>query len=320
MLEGEPPAPYDLDRVVSIGRRALRRRNSLVAVAGTAGTAAITAAVVVPIMAANHHGTTNEITVRAKPTPSKLAQVRCEYYLQRGAAKASLRHELQLLRKKADRQGVSGTSITTHRVKRGDTVILVCPPGAKPYDPTTAHPGGAGETPTPTVAPPSYRYLADPQTIANGFAAELDKQVKKLGFTIVYSRPFAQESSTLEKGHPSYYAGNVDVRLPDGPADIGVQITHKVMELVPFDGECDPSTCTRSTLEDGSLMQVSHVDAGSGGAEVVVVEIRHADGLVVQAQMSNYAFGPEATKDRTNNQPLTVTELTELAKNPAWTF
>jgi hypothetical protein len=36
--------------------------------------------------------------------------------------------------------------------------------------------------------------------------------------------------------------------------------------------------------------------------------------------MSNYAFGPEATKDRTNNQPLTVTELTELAKNPAWTF
>jgi hypothetical protein len=320
MLENEPPAPHDIDRVVAGGRRAQRRRSTLVAVAGTAGTAAITAAVVVPITTANHHGTTDAITVRAKPTPSKLAQVRCEYYLHKGAGKADLHHQLDLVRRKADRHGVSGTSITTHRMKRGDTVILVCPPGAKPYDPTKPYHGGAGDTPTRTVAPPSYRYTADPQTIANGFAAELDKQVKKLGFTIVYSRPFAQESSTLEKGHPSYYDGNVDVQLPDGPADIGVQITHEVVELVPFDGKCDPATCTRSTLADGSLMQVSHIDAGSGAAEVVVVEVRHANGVVVQAQMSNYAFGPEATKDRTASQPLTIAQLTELAKSPAWTF
>jgi hypothetical protein len=67
-------------------------------------------------------------------------------------------------------------------------------------------------------------------------------------------------------------------------------------------------------------MQISHVTAGTGGGEIVVVEIHHPNGLVVQAQESNYAFGPEATRDRTKNQPLTIDQLTTLAQDPAWTF
>jgi hypothetical protein len=311
MLENEPPAPYDIDRVVTDGRRALRRRTTLTAVAGAAGTAAVTAAVVVPVTAASHHGSTNVIKVGAQPSP-KVAEARCELYLQKSATAAARKHELALLRQKAERRGADGTTVTTHKLKHHVTEVAVCPPGAKP---------DAVTKPTPTTPPqPSYHYTADPQTIASGFESELDQQVKKLGFTVVYSRPFAQESSKLEKGHPSYYDGNVDVQLADGPADIGVQVTHKVTELVPLDGECNPSDCTRSKVADGSLLQVSHIDAGSGGAEVIAVEIHHANGLVVQAQMSNYAFGPEATRDRTKNQPLTIDQLTALAQDPAWTF
>ncbi|HVT20059.1 MAG TPA: hypothetical protein VHE57_01565 [Mycobacteriales bacterium] len=315
ILEDEPPAPYDLDRVVANGRRALRRRTTLTALAGTAGTAAVTAAVVVPITVANHHGTATVIEVGAQPTASKLAQAHCELYLQKSATAAAKKHELAALRKKAAHSRADGTTITTHPLRHHVTEVQICPPGANP-DPN-AHPT---TPPDPTASMPRYHYAADPQAIASGFASELDRQVKKLGFTVVYSRPFAQESSKLEKGHPSYYDGNVDVQLPDGPADIGVQVTHEVTQLVPFDGDCNAPACTRSTLPDGSLMQVSHIDAGSGGAEVVAVEIHQADGLVVQSQMSNYAFGPEATKDRTKDQPLTIDQLTELAQDPAWTF
>ncbi|HVS68583.1 MAG TPA: hypothetical protein VHE56_08535, partial [Mycobacteriales bacterium] len=63
-----------------------------------------------------------------------------------------------------------------------------------------------------------------------------------------------------------------------------------------------------------------HITAGTGGGEVLAVEIHYANGLVVEAQESNYAFGPEATRARTAKQPLTIGQLTELAEDPAWTF
>jgi hypothetical protein len=313
MLENEPPAPYDIDREVSNGRRALRRRTTLTAVAGTAGTAALTAAVVVPI-ATLHGGSGNKISVFAQPTPT--APPTCKAYLQKSPSKAAQRHTIAQLRKKADRRGVEGTTITTHSLKYDVTEIQVCPPGANPD--ASPHPT---TPPDPTATMPPYHYSEPPQAIADRLSHHLTKQVEELGFEVVYTRPFAQESSELEKGHPAYYDGNVDVRLPDGPADIGVQVTHAVTQLVPFTDECDDAaTCQRTTLADGSLLQISHIDAGSGGAEVISVEIHHTDGLVVQAQMSNYAFGPEATRDRTKHQPLTIDQLTQLAQDPAWTF
>jgi hypothetical protein len=194
---------------------------------------------------------------------------------------------------------------------RGFAVTL-CPPGAR---------GASAEDPTstPTPAGPPYRYSADPRTIAEGFAAELHKRVTDVGLSIIYSRPFAQESSTLEKGHPSYYDGNVDVQLSDGPADIGVQVTHAVTTQVPFDGSCAAPQCTETTLPDGSVMRVSHVGPGGGG-QISTVEIHHTDGLVVEAQEANYAFGPEATRARTKEQPLTIDQLTALAEDAAFSF
>jgi hypothetical protein len=307
MLENEPPAPYDIDRVVSNGRRALRRRTTLTAVAGTAGTAAIAAAVVVPIVTANNGGASDVIKVGGQPPASAAPQ--CKSYLVKvGDGRQGKQRITNFIKAHHN-----AASITGGEVKGGAQEITICPSGAA-KGPEQATPAD------PTAGMPKYRYSEAPQAIADRLGHHLTKQVEELGFEVVYTRPFAQESSELEKGHPSYYDGNVDVRLPDGPADIGVQVSHEVTELVPMDGECDPATCTRSTLGDGSQMQVSHIDAGSGGAEVVVVEIHRPDGVVVSAQMSNYAFGPEATRDRTKNQPLTIDQLTELAADPAWTF
>lgn len=310
MLEGEPPSPHDLDRVVADGRRALRRRNTLTAVVGTAGTAVVTAAVVVPIAASDNGKPGDKISVAAQQT----AKPKCELFYKpmpdgNRARKLALGKAIAHARTAKPGYQVKGLS-----VKHGAYLVEMCPTGASPDN------GQPTSPPDPTATMPPYHYTADPQTIANGFDSELAKQVKQLGLAVVYSRPFAQESSTLEKGHPKYYDGNVDVQLSDGPADIGVQVTHEVTQLVPFSGECKAPKCTRTTLADGSLMQVSHITAGTGGGEVIVVEIHHTDGLVVQAQESNYAFGPEATRARTNNQPLTIDQLTELAKDPAWTF
>jgi hypothetical protein len=316
MLEGEPIAPYDLDRVVAGGRRALRRRTAFTAVVGTAGTAAVTAAVVVPIAANGHGGGVDKVTVLSSPTPAKTDSVRCEFYLQKlnvKSAQAAEKRSLQRLMHRAEKHYGAGTTVETQSVKRGQTIFLVCPRGAS----APPLPGGGSSEPTPSA--PSYHYLADPQAIANGFADELDRQVRKLGLSIVSSRPFAQETSTLEKGHPSYFDGNVDVQLPNGPANIGVQVTHAVTEQVPFDGTCSAPRCTQYALADGSTVQVRHIDAGSDGAEVIAVEIHHPDGLVVEAQEANYGFGPEATKAR-SSQPMTIDQLTALAMDPAWTF
>jgi hypothetical protein len=317
MLGGEPDAPDDLDRVVAGGRRALRRRNTLTAVAGTAGTAAVTAAIVVPITAAQGGGSTDRITTLASASPTPTSPPRCKlYYVPRhGGRPGSKQHFLAGVKGLSAREGRTygvRTIITEH----DRYVVELCPHGASP--------DAAGDItkPTPTTPPqPSYHYSGDPQTIADGFTSELARQVKARGLTIVYTRPFAQESSKVEPGHPTYYDGNVDVQLPDGPADISVQVTHEVTEQVPFDGACDPSNCTQTTLADGSEMQTSTVGKGPGGTgTIVVVEIHHPNGLVVEAQTSNYAFGPEATRARTSNQPLTQDQLTQLAEDPAFTF
>ncbi|MGN6475196.1 MAG: hypothetical protein ACTHK4_16310, partial [Mycobacteriales bacterium] len=220
--------------------------------------------------------------------------------------------------------GVKGLSVHEGRTYGVRTVITehdryvveLCPHGA------FSDASGDITKPTPTTPPqPSYHYSGDPQTIADGFTRELSTKVKEWGLTIVYTRPFGQESAKVDSGHPTYYDGNVDVQLSDGPADIGVQVTHETTELVPFDGACDPSSCTKSTLSDGSQMETSTVDKGpAGNGTIIVVEIHHPDGLVVEAQESNYAFGPEATRARTKEQPLTVDQLTQLAEDPAFTF
>ena len=311
MLENEPPAPYDLDRVVANGRRALRRRNTLTAVAGTAGTAAITAAVAVPITLHGNGASTNVIHVGSQPQGSTAPQCKL-YYVKVGDGQRGKQRLTQFIK---SHHGAE--SITGGEVRGGAQELEVCPSGAVPENPNA---GQEISPPDPTATMPPYHYSEDPQAIADRLGHELSKQVKALGFATVYTRPFAQESSTLEKGRPAYYDGNVDVQLPDGPADIGVQVTHAVTQLVPFTDDCNAATCERTTLDDGSLMQISHVGAGTGGGEVVVVEIHHTDGLIVQAQMSNYPFGPEATRDRTKNQPLTIDQLTALAKEPAWTF
>jgi hypothetical protein len=49
------------------------------------------------------------------------------------------------------------------------------------------------------------------------------------------------------------------------------------------------------------------------------VEVHRANGLVVEAQMSDYAFGPEATKAR-SSQPLTLDQLAALAEDPDFSF
>jgi hypothetical protein len=313
MLENEPAAPNDIDRLLTHGRRALRRRTALTAVAGTAGTAAITAAVVVPIATAGQGGSTDTVSVGAQPPAND--SDRCELYYGGSGGQKATKVRLAKAMERAQAHAKPGYQIGRIVTKHGVTGFEMCPPGVNPAgSPQPTSP------PDPTATMPPYHYDADPQTIADGFTSELGKQVKKLGFAIVYSRPFAQESSKVEDGHPSYFDGNVDVQLPDGPADVGVQVTHQVTEQVPFTGECNAPDCTQTTLGDGSVMQISHIDAGSGGAEIITVEIHCPDGVVVQAQESNYAFGPEATKARTKNQPLTIDQLTALARDPAWTF
>jgi hypothetical protein len=315
MLDGEPDAPNDLERVVRGGRRALRRRNTLTAVAGTAGTAAVTAAIVVPIAGSEGHssGSPNTITVLASTTPVPSPPCKA-YFIKVTPGERKIKEPTEKLMKEyAKHQGPTGYSVKSFSIHKGGAEVLACPPGA------IVHNGQPVKPTAPTPTTPSYTYSADPQTLADRFAAELHKQVTDLGFTIIYGRPFAQETSTLDSGHPTYYDGNVDVQLPGGPADIGVQVTHETTGLVPFDSDCNPSDCTRTKLPDGSIEQISHIDAGAGGAEVIAVAIHHPDGLVVEAQGANYAFGPEATKAR-SSQPLTIDQLTALAADPAFAF
>jgi hypothetical protein len=307
---GEPEAPHDLDRVVASGRRALRRRTTLTAVAGTAGTAVVTAAIVVPLAVNGSSGSETKFSVATHP--SSTAQPPCKSRIY----KAGTKHDIKQLREKLERAHRSdGTTVhlKAYRLKRGMVEVSVCAPGATP--PEQVQKPVPSTTPTPTP----YTYSEDPATIASRLGDELTQQVKALGFTIIYTRPFAQESSTLDSGNPTYFDGNVDVQLPDGPANIGVQVTHAVTGHIYFDGTCNAPNCTETKLPGEGVVDISHIDSGSDGAMVIAVEIHHADGLVVEAQEANYAFGPEATTAR-SSQPLTIEQLTQLAEDPAFSF
>jgi hypothetical protein len=176
-------------------------------------------------------------------------------------------------------------------------------------------------TPSPTSPPlPRYHYTEHPSHISARLGAHLADRLHTWNFTIVYSRPFAQETSQLGNGHPTYYDGNDDVRINGQLADVGVQVTHRVTSQVPFTGSCKPPSCEQTTLPDGSVERTSRIHAGSGGAMVISVDVRHPNGLDVMAQMSNYAFGPEATRARSDHQPLTSVQLESLATDPKFSF
>jgi hypothetical protein len=305
----------DLDSVIHAGRRALRRRNVVATIAGTAGTAALTAAVVVPIVVEQSGGSSGpSVTIESHPTPVAHGP-RCVTFWSKatGQGNAGDRRNISAALKQAQLRLPDVYSITGHR--RGDLygVTACARPGAK----------GSGAprpamTPT-TPAAPRYHYSESPQAISTRLGNDLTDKVQALGFSIVYTRPFAQESSTLAGGHPTYYAGNVDVTLRKGPADVGVQVTHEVIAQVPFTGGCTPPRCRQTTLPDGSVVQTSRISAGSGGATVIAVEVHRPNGLVVEAQMSNYAFGPEATRAR-SALPLTISQLTTLAEDSDFSF
>jgi hypothetical protein len=144
--------------------------------------------------------------------------------------------------------------------------------------------------------------------------------VTEIGLTITYVRAFAQETDTLDSGNPSYFTGNIDVHQPSGYADIGVQVTHKTSEQVPFDGDCTAADkCEETTLADGSVLRTGQVKAGRG-LVVLTAEVHRPDGVVVQAQESNYPFGPDAGSQPHGDQPLSLEQLVSLAKDSAFTF
>ena len=103
-----------------------------------------------------------------------------------------------------------------------------------------------------------------------------------------------------------------------GKGDIGVQVTHQVTTQVPFDGTCNPPDCVETTLSDGSVLRTDRVDPGGG--MILTAEVHRPDGVIVQAQESNYGFGPNAPVKQYGDQPLTLDQLTALAEDQAFTF
>lgn len=309
LLTGEPEAPDDIDRIVGAGRRARRRRQAALTVAGTAGAAGLTAAVVVPILAGNGgHEPSVSLATRPTPTPSA-SPGRC--YLISAPPKAA---KLTLQRFIAS--GKVGERAQVKQLRKqggGRTILEVCPQGA-----SVPKPGG-GETAQPPAGPP-YRYTEDPQAVAGRLGTHLHDRVTSFGLTITYTRPFAQESTQMDSGHPSYFDGNVDVHEASGYADIGVQVTHQTTQQVPFDGDCNAADhCVRTKLADGSVLQTGQVKAGRGDY-LLTAEVHRPDGVVVQAQESNYPFGPDAGAQPHGGQPLTLDQLVSLAQDGAFTF
>ncbi len=309
MLADEPPGRDDIDHVVGAGRRRLRRRTALISVAGTAGTAAVVAAVVVPLSVEGSSAPNREALITAGSHPSPPP---CQSYLARPGSRRALKRDVAGIVKQWHSRGQRVYRLQQSRLTHGLERITVC---SGPGDGTTKRPVTAT---APASSAPRYHYSEDPQAIASRFGRELSHAVDAAGRTIVYTRPFAQETSTLESGHPSYYDGNVDVALGGDQGDIGVQVTHAVTEQVPFDGSCDPPYCSQTTLPDGSVLQTDRVDAGKG--TILTAVIHRPDGLVVAAQESDYGFGPNAPVHTYGAQPLTLDQLTSLAADPAFQF
>jgi hypothetical protein len=313
LLANEPEATDPIEAVLVSGRRALRRRNTLVAVAGTAGTAAVTAAVVVPASFSGSHG--HDATVSTAGQPTEPTPPPCQlYYAAGGHAHQNVQAGLKSVAKQWRAQGRKVYSIHWDKLRHGFLKITVC---------SGPHHGGVKITTAPAPAGPSapkYHYTDDPKQIADGFGARLTSLVGDDGLDVVFTRPFAQESATMDGGHPSYFTGDVDVNVAGGTlGDIGVQVRHDVTTQVPFTGACRPSSCTETTLPDGSVLQTGSVNPGGGGS-ILTAEIHRPDGVVVQAQESNYGFGPEAPPRQYGDQPLTIDQLASLAEDSAFTF
>lgn len=299
LLHDEPTAPDDLDAIVTRGKHALRRRTTLTTAAGTAGAAALTAAVVVPITAAGHGDPSQSISVASSPSPSH----HCRTV---SAAEAKKMHIAGLVR--------HGKLYFVRESPAHAKGFAVCGHAAGELK---AGPGGPA-----TPSADAYHYTEAPQQISQRLGQHLTKQVEDLGLTITYTRPFAQESSSLDSGHPAYYGGNVDVREASGYGDIGVQVTHEVTTQVPFTGPCQADSrakCVETTLPDGSVLRTAEVHAGAGGV-ILTAEVHRPDGVVVQAQESNYAFGPDAATEAHGSQPLSLDQLTALAEDPQFSF
>jgi len=310
MFGDEPPAPYDIERIVAAGRRARRRRNVAVAAAGTVGVAGLGAAVAIPVMATGAGGNDIRVGVQTQPTsaptPTTPANA-CYLVRETGGGHRQLARLLK--------SGKVGTDPDVKKIRvrhdSGPIRLEVCANGTTVAEPTDAPAPPAG---------PRYHYSEEPQAIASRLASRLHDRVTGFDLAITYSRPFAQESSTLEKGHPSYYDGNVDVRVGQGYGDIGVQVTHKTTEQVPFDGGCAAvDHCVETTLADGSVLRTGQVDAGPGNT-VLTAEVHRPDGVIVQAQESNYPFGPDAGMQKHGDQPLALDQLVGLAEDPHFTF
>ena len=198
-----------------------------------------------------------------------------------------------------------------HGTKR---VLEVCSGGSAAAAVVPTKPAAA------SPALPAYAYTEKPSAIAARLGTHLRERVTGFDLSITYTRPFSQESSTLEGGRPSYFGGNVDVHETTGYADIGVQVTHATTGLVPFTDPCtEAQHCTETTLPDGSVLRTGQVDAGPGDV-VVTAEVHRPDGVVVMAQESNYPFGPDAGSQAHGEQPLALDALVALAEDEAFTF
>lgn len=311
LLDDEPAPPYDVDRVVRSGRGALRRRNAAVVTAGALGAAGVATAVVVPMLVAGHSGKPVSLGVQASPSPTPSKQ---QCYLVAVPSKAEKLTIDRLFRtgKLTGKSTVRFVENKAHGTKR---VLEVCSGGTAPV----AAPTKPAASPAAPTAP-AYAYTEKPSAIAARLGSHLRERVTGFDLSITYTRPFSQESSTLESGRPSYFGGNVDVHEAKGYADIGVQVTHATTGLVPFTDPCtEAQHCTETTLPDGSVLRTGQVEAGPGDV-VVTAEVHRPDGVVVMAQESNYPFGPDAGSQAHGEQPLTLSALVSLAKDEAFTF
>jgi len=308
LLDDEPEPPFDVDHVVRAGRRALLRRNAAMVAVGTVGAAGVAAAVVVPTMVTTGNGPVVSVGVQPSATPTP-AKPHC-YLISLPPRQQKL--AIQRLLRSGHLAGEPTLRVVGTPSKGKKQVVEVCSGGTAP----SAVTGKAAQPPSG----PAYVYTEKPSTIASRLGAHLRERVTGAGLSISYTRPFSQESSTLEKGRPSYYDGNVDVQEAKGYADIGVQVTHATTTQVPFTDPCtEAAHCVETTLPDGSVLRTGQVDAGPGDV-VLTAEVHRPDGVVVSAQESNYPFGPAAGSQPHGDQPLSLDALVSLAEDAHFTF
>ena len=85
---------------------------------------------------------------------------------------------------------------------------------------------------------------------------------------------------------------------------------------MPFTGDCTAAQhCVETKLPDGSVLRTDQVKAGRGDL-ILTAEVHQPDGVVVQAQESNYPFGPDAGSQPHGDQPLTLDQLVRSRRTP----